>query len=65
MANAWERTGRCAPLRRCGEESPDSTGQGVPWLTRERRCKIGVDGKYHRENTATRRKACGKGEKVV
>ena len=51
--------------KRRGEESPDSAGRDVPWLTRERRCQIGVDGKCHRKQTAGRRKAHGKGEKVV
>jgi len=65
MAHAWEATGRSVPRKRCGEESPDSIGQGVPWLTRERRCQNDVDGKCHREYTAMCRKARGKGEKVV
>ena len=65
LAHAWEATGRSVPRKRRGEESPDSAGQGVPWLTRERRCQIDADGQCHRKRTAGRRKAHGKGEKVV
>jgi hypothetical protein len=48
-----------SPVRR-GEESPDSAGQDVPWLTREPVCDIARDGKCHRNDTASIRR--GKGE---
>ena len=60
-----EDEGRCHPRKRVGEESPDSTGQGVPWKTRERCCQTGADGKCHRNKPPAGRKAGGKGEKVV
>jgi|GEM_PF-2743037 len=42
------------PLSFGREESPDSAGQDVPWLTRELRCDIAGDGKCHRKQTSSK-----------
>ena len=44
-----EEEGRRHPSDGVGEESPDSAGQGVPWLTREGHCHTDADGKCHRK----------------
>lgn len=57
--------GRRQPRKRVGEESPDSTGQGVPWQRGNGAATSASMESATENKPPARRKPTGKGEKVM